>query len=126
MAATKRVFVGFAVEDKNYRDLLRGQSRLGDCPIDYTDFSVKEPWSNSWKTKCRERIRGCDGVIALLSKNVEDADGARWEMKCAVDEQVPILGVHIFKDDSYVPPELSGQKVIAWTWDGIGNWIQTL
>ena len=126
MATTKRVFVGFAVEDKKYRDLLRGQSKLGDCPIDYTDFSVKEPWDSSWKTKCRQRIKGCDGVIALLSKNVKNADGARWEIKCAVEEGVPILGVHIFKDDAYVPTELSGKKVISWTWDGIGNWIKKL
>ncbi len=126
MAPTMRIFVGFAVEDKNYRDLLRGQSRLGDCPIDYTDFSVKEPWDSAWKTKCRQRIKGCDGVIALLSTNVKNADGARWEIKCAVDEAVPILGVHIFKDDAYVPSELSGEKVISWTWDGIGNWIKQL
>jgi hypothetical protein len=70
MASSKRLFVGFAVEDKQYRDLLRGQSRLGDCPIDYTDFSVKQPWSNSWKTNCRQRIKSCNGVIALLSNNV--------------------------------------------------------
>lgn len=126
MASTKRVFVGFAVEDKQYRDLLRGQSKLGDCPIDYTDFSVKEPWSNSWKTKCRARIKGCDGMIALLSKNVKDADGARWEIRCAIEESVPILGVHIFKVDAYIPPELSGKQVIPWTWDGIGNWVKTL
>jgi hypothetical protein len=126
MASSKRVFVAFAIEDKNSRNLLRGQSQLGDCPIEYTDLSVKGPWDSSWKTKCRQRIKGCDGVIALLSVNVRNADGARWEIKCAVVEGVPILGVHIFKNDSYVPSELGGKKVIAWTWDGIGNWIKKL
>src|SRR5665811_220176 len=48
MTTTKRIFVGFAVEDKQYRDLLRGQSKLGDSPIDYTDMSAKEPWDSSW------------------------------------------------------------------------------
>jgi hypothetical protein len=123
MAGAKRIFVGFAVEDQKYRALLRGQSRLGGCPIDYTDFSVKEPWKASWKTRCRTRIKGCDGVIALLSKNVRTADGARWEIKCAAAEGVPILGVYIFKDDRYKPPEIAGKRVITWTWDGIGNWI---
>jgi hypothetical protein len=92
VARTKRIFVGFAVEDKNYRDLLRGQSKLGDSPIEYTDMSVKEPWDSSWKTRCRQRITGCDGFIALLSKNVKNADGARWEIKCAIEEGVPVLG----------------------------------
>lgn len=121
--STKRIFVSFAMEDNHYRDLLRGQSKLGGCPIEYTDYSVKEPWSNSWKTQCRQRIKGCAGVIALISKNTRNASGARWEIKCAVDEGVPILGVHIFQNDDYVPPELAGKKVIRWTWDGIANWV---
>jgi len=124
--STKRIFIGFAVEDKQYRDLLRGQSKLGDCPIEYTDYSVKEPWSSAWKTECRKRIKGCTGVIALISKNTKNADGARWEIQCAVEEGVPVLGVHIFKDDDDVPPELAGKTVIRWTWPGIGNWINKL
>lgn len=122
----KRIFVGFAIEDKQYRDLLRGQARLGDSPIEYADFSVKEPWSSSWKTQCRQRIKSCDGMIALVSKNTKDAEGARWEIKCAIDEDVSILGVHIFQDDDYIPSELNGKKVIRWTWPGIANWINKI
>jgi hypothetical protein len=125
MTDTKRLFVGFAVEDKQYRDLLRGQSKLGGSPIDYTDMSVKEPWDSSWKTKCRQRIRGCDGFITLLSKNVRNAEGARWEIKCAGEEGIPVLGVHIHQNDDYKPSEIQG-KTIRWSWDGIGNWIGRL
>jgi hypothetical protein len=124
--STRRIFVSFAMEDKHYRDLLRGQSKLGTCPIAYTDYSVKEPWSSAWKTQCRQRIKGCDGVIALISKNTRSADGARWEIKCAVDEGVSILGVHISASDDYIPPELTGKKVIRWTWQGIANWVSNL
>lgn len=126
MATKKRIFVGFAVEDKQCRDLLRGQARLGGCPIDYTDMSVKQVWDSSWKTQCRTRIKGCDGFVALLSKNVGKADGARWEIKCAVEEGVPVLGVHAYRSDDYTPPEIKGRRVIRWTWDGIGNWIKRL
>ena len=121
-----RVFVGFALADKQCRDLLRGQSKLGGSPIDYTDISVKEPQDSSWKTKCRQRIRGCDGVVASLSTKVRHAEGARWEIKCAVEEGIPILGVHIHQDDDYTPAEIHGKKVIRWTWDGIGNCIGRL
>lgn len=72
--STKRIFVSFAIEDKQYRDLLRGQSKLGGCPIEYTDYSVKEPWSSSWKIQCRQRVKGCAGVIALISKSTKQAD----------------------------------------------------
>src|SRR5579885_1868412 len=92
---TKRVFISFAIEDEKYRNLLRGQARLGDCPIEYIDYSVKQPWDNAWKTQWRQRIKGCAGVIALVSSNTRNADGARWEMQCAIEEGVPILGVYV-------------------------------
>ena len=126
MAGARRIFVGFAAVVKQYRDLLRGQFKLGDSSISYTDMSVKEPWDSSWKTRCRQRIKTCDGFIALVSKNVMKADGARWEIKCAVEENVPVLGVRIHGDDDYKPPEIQGRRVIRWTWDGIGNWINRL
>lgn len=125
MARKKRIFVSFAIEDKRARTLLRGQSRLGRSPIEFTDLSVKKAWDSAWKTRCRARIRGCDGVIVLLSNNMRGATGARWEIKCAVSEGIPILGVYI-GTDRYKPPEIKGRRVIAWTWAGIGNWINRL
>ena len=123
---SKRVFVSFAVEDKHYRDLLKGQALNTGSPIDYTDFSVKEPWSTAWKTQCRERIRGCHGLVALLSKNSLTADGQRWEIQCAVDEGKPVLGVYIHSSEQVAPPEMAGQRKIAWTWDGIATFINSL
>jgi uncharacterized protein YjbI with pentapeptide repeats len=75
--------------DKNYRDLLKGQSLNTDSPISYVDMSAKEPWSSAWKTNCRARIKGCNGAIALLSSNSLKADGQKWEIKCAREEGVP-------------------------------------
>lgn len=93
----KRVFVSFAVPEDTYaRDFPRGQARDKRSPIDFIDMSVKQPWSNTWKTQCRRKIKGCDGVVALLSKATPGAKGARWEMKCAIDEGIPIYwGAHL-------------------------------
>ncbi len=57
----KRIFSSFAIEDRNLRDFLVGQARNERAPFEFTDMSVKEPWSSSWKTNCRTRIKGCDG-----------------------------------------------------------------
>lgn len=120
----KRIFISFAIEDKLYRDHLVYQANKSTVPFEFVDMSVKEPWDDSWKTRCRERIKGCHGVIALLSKKTRYADGAKWEMLCAVEEGVPIIGVHIHADDKgQIPAELSDQKVIEWTWDGIKNFV---
>lgn len=127
MALPKRIFVSFAIEDAYARDFLRGQARNNHCPFEYVDMSVKQPFDESWKTQCRTRIKRCDGVIALLSNKTSYATGARWEMWCAKDEHKPILGVYISKDNrASLPPELVGQKVIDWTWNGIASFISTL
>jgi len=124
---SKKIFISFAIEDEYARDFLVGQAKNNGTPIEFTDMSVKEAWSDSWKTRCRERIKGCDGVIAILSKKTNNADGAKWEMWCANDENIPMIGVHIHKDDKgAIPSELGNHKVIEWSWDGIASFINNL
>lgn len=123
----KRIFIGFAVEDERSRDFLVQQARDERSPFEFVDMSVKEPWSSAWKEKCRTKIKGCDGFIALLSRYTANADGARWEMQCAKDEKLPRLGVHIHADDKGpVPPELQGAKVVEWTWPNIAAFVNAL
>ncbi len=127
MAKNSCIFISFAAEDSNFRDLLVGQAKNKASPFAFTDMSVKEPFDEKWKTDCRTKIKGCDGMIALLSKKTWNAEGARWEMNCAKEEKVPLIGVHIHKDDKgAVPPELAGKKVIEWTWDGIKAFLDSL
>lgn len=123
----KRIFISFAVEDKFARDHLVYQAQSHRVPFEFYDMSVKNPFDNAWKTQCRERIKMCDGAIALISKRTRLADGAKWEMQCAIDEGVPIIGVHIHIDDKgQLPLELQGKRIINWTWDGINNFIEGL
>ena len=91
----KKIFIGFAIEDKFARDNLTYQARQNHTPFEFTDMSVKEPWSSQWKTKCRDRIKSCDGMIAFISNNTVNVDGARWEIKCAYEEGIPLFPVYI-------------------------------
>ena len=122
----KRIFVSFAVEDMWARDLLRGQEKLGSCPIEYIDFSVRNTWDSAWKTQCRGRIRGCDGMIAFVSGYTRAADGARWEMECALSEDLPILGIWTRDTESYRPPELANERIVRWNWQNIATFIDDL
>jgi len=124
----KRIFISFAIEDVRYRDLLVGQARNKKCPFELVDMSVKEPWSEQWKTQCRSKIKGCDGMISLVSKNTAKASGQLWEINCARDEKVPLLGVYTNADDkpASLPTELVGVRVVYWTWDNIARFIDSL
>ena len=125
----KRIFISFAVEDSNLRDLLVGQSKNDNCPFDFVDMSVKEPWDSNWKEKCRTKIKGCDGVIAIITKNTKKASGQLWEIECAKEEKIPCRGVCGHSDEqftSYLPEEMNGKLTVKWTWDNIKNWINSL
>jgi hypothetical protein len=122
----KVVFVAFAIEDKAARDLLRGQSLHTDCPFEYVDMSVKEPYDNGWKDRVRTRIRRSDGVIALVSKNTLTSTGEKWEIGCSIEEKRPLLGVWAYREDRTKPDVLAGKPLIAWSWDGIAAFISRL
>ena len=127
MSKKYRIFISFAVPEDTYaRDFLVGQARNAKTPFEFVDMSVKEPWSEEWKNRCRTKMKGCDGFIGLLSKSTLTASGARWEISCAKEEGIPILGVHIQKDDKSIPPEMVGQKVIEWSWQGISDFLDSL
>lgn len=124
----KRVFISFAIEDVKYRDYLVEQARKSNSPFDFIDMSVKKKWNEyEWKQKCRTKIKRSHGVIALLCKNTHKAGGARWEMKCAREEGVKIIGMHIKKNEKgTIPPELKGKRVIEWSWENLEKFINQL
>ncbi|EFA24806.1 hypothetical protein HMPREF0850_00680 [Streptococcus sp. M143] len=124
----KRIFISFAIEDENLRDLLRGQSRNTNSPFEFVDMSVKQPWDSQWKTKCRTRIRGCDGMISIITRNTKNADGQIWEMNCAKVEGIPLLA--IYGNNSHIgatiPNECGYLPVVDWNWEKISAWIKQL
>ena len=126
MATVKRVFIAFAVEDKKYRDFLVGHARHPKSPFEFIDMSVKEPWDEQWKTRCRSRVKGCDGVIALISKNTAAASGELWEIKCAYEEIVPTMLMWINDERPAVPSLIKDKRINIWSWDNLESFIDKL
>ncbi len=123
----KRIFISFAAEDIHLRDLLTGQARNQNSPFEYVDMSVKQPWDSQWKANCRTRIKGCDGVIAIVTQNTQNADGQLWEIKCAQQEGVPILGIYGYNTHvGTVPSDCGYVRTVDWTWASISDWLRTL
>lgn len=123
----KRIFTSFAIEDVRTRDLFVGQAKHEKVPYELVDMSVKKPWDLEWKIKCRTRIKGCNGVIVLISKHLKKADGAIWEINCAKDEGIPILGVYMTGCDiNDIPDELYGIKKVNWRWYDIADFVNSL
>ena len=123
--AKKRIFVSFAMEDRSLRDLFTGQRLHAGTPFEFADFSVKQPWDQNWKTSCRTKIKGCDGVIALITNNTPNALGQLWEIKCAYEELIPVLLLYGYQNQRLpsVPLEIEGKMINTWTWERVETFI---
>src|SRR5215217_4072813 len=95
MRTTKRMYLAYAVEDRYYRDLLNGQSLNMCSRFEYTDMPVKEPRHSVWKERCRTQIKGCNGIIAMLSRNSLRATIRKEEIACDKQEGIPLTGVYM-------------------------------
>jgi antiphage defense system Thoeris ThsB-like protein len=123
MAASRTVFVAFAIEDERQRDFLKGQSLHPRSPYEFIDMSVKEPYDTNWKDRVRTRIRRSHGVIVLVSKNSLSSSGQKWEIKCAQEESKPIRGIWAYKDDR---TKLDGVVTYEWSDANISGFIDSL
>lgn len=122
----KRVFISFAIEDKKYRDFLVAQAKNEKSPFEFVDMSVKEPWKDDWKTRCRSKIKGCDGVVGLISNNTPDASGELFELRCAYEEKIPVMLMYINDDRPKLPDFLADRRINIWSWSNIKSFIDKL
>ena len=128
MASKFRIFTAFAYEDSRARDYIVGQARDEKTPFEFVDMSLTEPFDEKWKTQCRSRIKGCDGMIALVSKYTANGTGALWEIRTAKEEKVPVRGIYTTTDNrpATLPSEFSGISVVSWSWANLKAFLDSL
>jgi hypothetical protein len=122
----KRVFVAFAKEDDKFRTFLVAQARHDKSPFEFIDMSVKEPWDSQWKTNCRARVKGCDGFVALISRNTRNADGELWEIQCAYEEGISVMLMWINDERPTLPALLQGKRINVWSWPNLASFVDKL
>lgn len=122
-----RIFTAFAIEDANLRTMLVGQARHENTPFEFVDMSVKEPWDSNWKTHCRTRIRGCKGVVGLITNNTTRAAGQLWELSCAYEERKPVFLMYGNNDRPVnLPAPVAGKFINIWTWANLAAFLRGL
>jgi hypothetical protein len=122
----KRIFIAFAIEDVRSRDFLVGQAKNDNSPFEFVDMSVKQPWETDWEAKCRSRIRGCDGVIALISKYTPSATGQLFEIRTAEEERIPTMLMYSSSGRPNLPYSLNYKLINVWSWDNIKAFLSRL
>ncbi|GAA1758855.1 TIR domain-containing protein [Kocuria aegyptia] len=124
--APRTVFLAYAEQDEPYRDLFTTQwARSGD-QARFLDSPTGAACSEQWKKDVRERIRGCDGVIALIGGATPDSAVARWQIRCAVAEGKPLMGLWVEGNHQGKPAEMGPARCESWTWENIGDFLDRL
>ena len=120
-----KVFVMYASKDWSFYERLTAHARSAKLVAEFDHLQSKQPWFAAWKAQCRSRIYQCDGAIVLVSRNTIDG-GIEWELECATDFGMPILGVNVDAEQKgSVPKEPPGWEVINWgDWPGLARFIQ--
>jgi len=122
-SGTKRnVFISFHMADKHNVGLLRHQAKNEKFNLEFTDYSVKKPFDNKWKTRCEERIKQTSVTIVMIGPETYKRPAVLWEINKSYALGKKVIGVRISKDknDPIPGPLLRHKaKVVNWTMEEI-------
>jgi hypothetical protein len=122
-----RVFISFHVEDEAQVNFLRQQAKTAQSDIQFTDYSVKEPFDEKWKTQCAERINQTSVVIVMVGQETHEREAVNWEIEKAYELGKKVVCVRIYRDENHKIPQQCSEnhaKVIKWDLDAIKHELE--
>jgi len=125
---TPRVFISFHMNDEIQVKLFRYQAKTSD-KVEFTDYSVKEPFDEKWKTQCTERIKQSTLVVVAIGEDTYSREAVLWEIKKAHELGKPVIGMRIHSTENHRIPEPMkehGDKIIPWKLDILQNEIDRI
>lgn len=127
----RNVFISFDSDDITLVNLLRGQAKNDNIPIEFNDYSLKEPFNSERaeyiKRGIRERIRQASVTMVYLTDKSAQSDWVDWEIRESVKLGKGVLGV--YQGDNpprKLPPAIKelGIKPVRWGAEEIMNAIE--
>jgi|SRR6185437_339677 len=95
----KRVFLSFVEEDLDLVNLFRGQAKNKNSNLDFSDYSVSEPFDSTnaayIRSKIRERIAAASVTICLIGDDTYKSKWVNWETIVSDEERNVIFGVRL-------------------------------
>lgn len=115
-----RIFISFEMEDKWARDLLVGQARNKRFLLEFTDYSLHEPFDEKWKINCTLRIALTRGTMVLVGSSTYRSAPVLWEIKESLRQGHHVFGVRVNSNRRDIVPEgLLLSRVAPWDIDQI-------
>jgi hypothetical protein len=119
----KRVFLSFVEEDLDLVNLFRGQAKNKNSSLEFSDYSVKEPYDSTnaayIRSKIRERIAAASVTICLIGEDTHRSRWVSWEITASDEEKNLLFGVRLHSSATRdTPPKaLTDLKRPVYNWD---------
>jgi len=94
----RHVFISFAHEDIDEINLLRGQTRNEQTDLDFSDYSIKEPYDSKnaeyIKRQITDQINLCSVTLVYLSSESLKSKWVSWEINKSKELGKGVIGVY--------------------------------
>jgi len=94
----RNVFISFAYEDIDNVNLLRGQAKNEQNDLEFSDYSVKEPFNSEnadyIKRKITEKIEKASVSVVYISKHTAQSEWVKWEVEKSLKMGKGVVAVY--------------------------------
>lgn len=124
----RNVFISFAYEDINEVNLLRGQAKNENVPIEFNDWSVSEKYESTKaeyiKQRISDRITHSSVTVVYLSQESAKSQWVSWEINRSIELGKPVVAVYPGQSKPVVNfPALSQNSIQAVPWSELAATI---
>lgn len=127
----RNVFISFAYEDVATVNLLRGQAKNENIPLEFNDWSVSEPIDSQRagyiKQKISDRISQSSVTVVFLSERTPASRWVDWEVKESLRLGKHVIAVH--PNDarpSAIPSSIEEKRIPIVRWSDLAPTIEKL
>jgi hypothetical protein len=113
----KRVFISFHADDIQYKTLLVEQAKSDKFDLEFTNYSINEPFDERWKTQCKGRLKQVSTTICLIGENTWSREAVAWELNTSYELGKQVFGVRIFRYKNHnapLPLILNHSPILYW------------
>jgi hypothetical protein len=121
-SSSTNLFISFAYEDVNDVNLLRGQAKNENSDLEFSDWSVQEPYESERadyiRQKLRERINRCSTTLVYLSPSAAKSKWVAWEVEKSLELGKRVIAVHSGKIAPTPLPQVVATnriKIVPWS-----------
>jgi hypothetical protein len=94
----RNVFVSFSHRDLNEVNLLRGQAKNENSPLEFNDWSVSEPYNSERaeyiKQRISERILQSSVTVVYVTEESANSQWCAWEIQRSIELGKHVIGTY--------------------------------